>query len=82
MSWHKDIKLDDRNVLTLNYHNYSGMKNSGIESFYTAILNNSTHTKILYMGREKETMIKRIQSGIQLIKPYEEIKKEIEEIIK
>jgi hypothetical protein len=82
MSWHKDIKLDDKNVLTLNYHNYNGMYKSGIESFYTAILNSKNHSQILYMGRDKDTLIKRIQSGIQFIKPYEEIKKEIEEIFK
>jgi hypothetical protein len=81
MSWHKDIKLDDKTVLTLNYHNYSSMNDSGIESFYTAIINSHNHAKILYMGREKDVMIQRVKSGIANIKPFEEIENQIKEML-
>ena len=81
MSWHKDIKLNDKTILTLNYHNYSNMDDSGIKSFYIAILNTHNNAKILYVGREKDIMIQKVKSGIANIKPFEEIENQIKEML-
>ena len=77
MNWQKDFQVTKKDILKVNCYDYIDNFTHSISQMYGAVLKNTADVKVIYMGNNKEIMIKRIKEQIKNNILTSEIEKEM-----
>jgi hypothetical protein len=77
MNWQKDFQVTKKDILKINCYDCKDNFNHSMSQMYGAVLKNTADVKVIYMGNNKETMIKRIKEQIKDNTLTSEIEKEM-----